>query len=320
MDIKILKFGGTALANPINQKKVIEIIKSKSPKRIIICSAMGRLGYEYSTDSLSKLVDGPITLKEKDRLLACGETISSIRLSSLLNNDNCPCIALSINEMGFICDNNYGNGNIINISNDKIISLLNTYDTLIIPGYIAMSKENEVITLGRGNSDLSAIIAAIALNQTEVILYKDIDGVYHTSPNQYQQFLKYKNISFDEMIALSKIGFEIVSYRALVEAKKHNITIIIKSFLNDDDGTIISLIPSNDICLGFNFIDKYVLLGTFKAQQVKNEIEKVFNEKHIFIKNEIIECDYLKFEISKSVKTLAKKIILKYFIDKINNF
>lgn len=312
MKISVMKFGGIALANPHNQSMVIDIITASKNKNIIICSAMGRMGYAYSTDSLLELVTGNITLKEKDRLLACGEIISSIRLSSLLN-EKMNAYALSCNEIGILCDNNYGKGNIKSFIISHIEQLLQKYDNLIIPGFIALSNEREVITLGRGNSDLSAVVIAINLGLSKTTLYKDVAGVYHTSPSQYQQFYKYEFISYDEMLALNHIGFQLVSEQAIIEAKKNNLIVEIKSFKENISGTLISSKAADEIYLGFNFDKKMVYIATFFPCLVKEQLAQMLANNHIFIKNEVIEEDYYAFEISKSVQNIIKKLLLSCF-------
>ena len=89
-----MKFGGDCLSTPKNQEKAKEIINSFEGKKIVICSAMGRDGFPYSTSNLNKIcLDDYISNKERDRLLANGEIISSIassitRFATSKVNDN----------------------------------------------------------------------------------------------------------------------------------------------------------------------------------------------------------------------------------------
>ena len=307
-NIKIIKFGGTSLATPRLQNNVVKIIRNNPAKYVIICSAMGRLGFPYSTESLMNLVDKlSLSNKEYDRLIGCGEIISSIRLSSVLNQNNIKTYALSYIESGINCDNSYSGGNIINLK-DNISDKLNTYQVIIVPGFIGKSNEEEIITLGRGNSDLSAILIADILKEKEVILYKDVDGVYHTSPQVYKKLKKYSNISYNEMILLNEIGFNVVSKDALIYAKEKEITIKIKHYNEENEGTIISNISSNEKLLGFNISDKYVDFVCYD-QKVVNLFKNRLNENHIFIEEELISEFIYRFHINKSIQSIIKKIL-----------
>ena len=310
MEISIIKFGGTALATPCEQQKVINVIKKYKQKLIIICSAMGRDGFSYSTNDLQKLVNvEQISLKEIDRLLSCGEIISSIRLSSLLNENGIKTYALSHKEIGIICDNNYGNGKVIN--NLPINKWLEVYDVIVVPGFIGLSKEEEIITLGRGNSDYSALLMAKKFNLENVILYKDVSGVSHTPPKLNTKMIWYEKISYDEMIALEKIGINIVSKKALECAKENRVNIHIKNYNNDEYGTLISNIPSNDLIIGFNIVKKIILIATFQANKVKKILFDKLNKIHIFAQNVKMDENVLSFEVSKSVINNVRKIIME---------
>ena len=306
-----MKFGGDSLATPKNQDIVKNIVSSSKEKIILVCSAMGRDGFPYSTASLLKLIDEKnISNKELDRLISVGEIISSIRLSSVLNSNKIKSYALSINEMGIKCDNSYTDGNVVSLDNKKINELIKKYKVIIVPGFIGLSNENEIITLGRGNSDLTSVLMAKLFSLDKVYLYKNVDGVFHTAPNVYRQFKIFNFISYDEMLALVDIGFGIVSKKAIIEAKKNKIILQINNYQTNIVGTIISSKASGDLILGFNIIDKLVKVATFNVQKVRDIITNSLEKKHIFVKNEMIKNSEYSFEISKSMVNLVKNILL----------
>lgn len=310
-----MKFGGDCLSTPNNQLIVKDIVSSYDENILLVCSAMGRDGFPYSTSSLEKLVDEEnILSKEKDRLISCGEIISSIRLSYLLNYYKINSYSLSYKEIGFNCDSNYGNGNVLFVNKNKIEDLLKTHKVLIIPGFIGESNENEVITLGKGNSDLTSVLVSNAFHQKIVYLYKNVDGVYHTSPSVYRQLKLFEFISYNEMLSLIDIGFGIVSKKAILEAEKNNIVIEIRNYLTNKTGTIISNKMSNDLIIGFNIDEKKVKIATFNPSRVKLEINKVLVGKHIFIKNEVIVSNMYCFEVGKSMINIVKKVLMDFII------
>ena len=315
-----MKFGGDCLSTPTNQIIVKDIIKSFKGKVIAVCSAMGREGFPYSTYNLNKICEeNYISLKERDRLLSIGEIISSIRLSYILNSYGTYTYSLSNTELGLNCDNNYGNANIININNSKLLELIDKYEVLTLPGFIGLSNEQEIITLGRGNSDLTAVIISKMLKINNVILYKNVDGVYHTPPSVYKQLNLYDYLSYDEMILLNSIGFQIVSYKALIFAKENNIDIEIRNVLSNKKGTVISKKSSSDTILGFNITDKIVKIASFNVEDTRKLIKEELAKMHIFIKNATIENNIYTFEINKSILSNVKKILIKV-MESVNKF
>ena len=310
MNIFVMKFGGDCLSTPKNQEKAKEIINSFEGKKIVICSAMGRDGFPYSTSNLNKIcLDDYISNKERDRLLANGEIISSIRMSYILNQNKIKSYALSYLELGIICDDNYSNGNIIKLENN-LNKYFDKYDVLLIPGFIGKTNNQEVITLGRGNADLTAVIYASICNIKKVYLYKNVEGVFHTSPDVYKKLNKYDYLSFEQMLLLNEIGFGIVSKKALIFAKENNIDIEIKCFENNSLGTLISNKEKDDIFLGFNIVDKIVKVASFQVINVSKIIKEELSKVHIFIKNEVINDNIYCFEINKSILSNVKKVLI----------
>lgn len=115
------------------------------------------------------------------------------------------------------------------------------------------------------------------------------------------------------MLALNHIGFQLVSEQAIIEAKKNNLIVEIKSFKENISGTLISSKAADEIYLGFNFDKKMVYIATFFPCLVKEQLAQMLANNHIFIKNEVIEKDYYAFEISKSVQNIIKKLLLSCF-------
>ena len=55
--MEVIKFGGTALQTKRQRENVINIIKEKKKPLIVVCSAMGRMGFSYATKTLKNLVN-----------------------------------------------------------------------------------------------------------------------------------------------------------------------------------------------------------------------------------------------------------------------
>lgn len=319
MQISICKFGGTALATPSDQMRAVQFIRKMPGKVLCVCSAMGRSGFAYSTANLEALVEPKLLLpSETDRLLACGEIISCARMSYVLKKSGICAYALSLAETGITCTDQFGDADIVRTDPEKILRLFRTYDVLIAPGYIGRTQNGETATLGKGNSDLTAVCLAQALHQKEATLYKNVDGVFHTPPQVYQQLMKYDQIGYGQMIALAEIGFGIVSVKALQAAQKHGILIRVRSYLNEEtEGTVISQAEADDLMLGFNFLEKRVSVASFFPCRIKELLEPELQKNHIFVRNEEIHETCYSFEINKSVRSIVRSILIG-FLEKQN--
>ena len=69
-----------------------------------------------------------------------------------------------------------------------------------------MTKDNEITTLGRGGSDLTAVALAIALKARVCEIFTDVEGIYTTDPRIVKEARKIREITFDEMLEMASLG------------------------------------------------------------------------------------------------------------------
>ena len=110
----VFKYGGTALLQEEKLiKTVIEGLKEYK-KIILVVSALARYPEPYATDTLFKMCECT-NEKETARIVSCGEIISSVRVSNILNKNFIKALSVSIYDIGL----NYNEGFTVN---DKIKS------------------------------------------------------------------------------------------------------------------------------------------------------------------------------------------------------
>lgn len=316
MELEVVKFGGTALATRKQMEKAAFLLKQKEKKKILcVVSAMGREGFPYATDTLQNLAGTKISSKEKDRLLACGEILSSVTFSSFLNERGFSCRALSYLESGIKAEGPYGKGKIVDVVKEKILCYFQKYDILLVPGFIAFNEENEIITLGRGNSDLTAVALAAAFSLKKVILYKDVEGVYPYLHSPIKKIKPYEHLSYDEMEILLNSGANIVSYDALLLAKEKKILLYILPFETLKKGTSIDENSQEKRnAFGLFIKDKGFRIACKEPMKIKEELKELFLCTHTLLKEEKIE-KHSYFFIPETSQTLLikRKIIQRYF-------
>ena len=314
--MKVIKFGGTAFQNPKLVDNVCEIIKKEEKPLLVVVSAIGRKGFPFATETLiNSLKENNLSKKEYDRLLSLGEIYSSIFLTSALKSNKINAYSLSYLEIGIECNDNYSEGHILSINDENIQKIAKKYEVLVVPGFVGSTSEKEVITLGRGTSDLTAVELSRLLKNKEVTLYKDVDGIYPTMFTNLYRLKPYENLSYDEVLSLIKIGFSPVNKKAILEAKKDNLEIIITNFIRSDKKTLISSVPSKNRVIGFNIDNNKVMVSTLYPEEIKKELIDLFKYQHIYIKDDEEGNDYFSFKVSGSQLMLVRQIIVKrYFV------
>ena len=106
-------------------------------------------------------------------------------------------------------------------------------------GFQGVSAEDEITTLGRGGSDLTAVAMAAALKADVCEIYTDVDGVYTTDPNIVPEARKLDRISYDEMLELASLGAKVLQTRSVEYAKNYLVPVHVRSSFNDNPGTMV---------------------------------------------------------------------------------
>ena len=316
MDVEVIKLGGNVLKTEKDRLICSKKINFKNnKKKIIVCSAMGRSGFPYSTDNLNVLAKN-INELEKDRLLSCGEIISSVVMSSFFNDLLINAYSLSYLDLGIIVEKNEGIIKKIEINEDKIKSYLKKYDVLIVPGFIAKDQNNEIRTLGRGNSDLTAMIIAKMFSLNKVYLFKDVLGVYPFLLSPIKNYNHYDYLHYDDMFELINSGSSIISKDALLFAKNNGIEIEVTSYNSFEKGTVINDKIELKKDVGFFIKDKIFDIVSNYPCLLNEKLNKEFKNNQLIIKKEYIEGNHYYFKLDSSQLLLAKKLIVNKIFDR----
>ena len=239
MNIVVQKYGGSSVADPDKIKNVasrISVKVKKGFKVIIVVSAMGK-----STDGLIKLakqISANPDPRELDMLLSTGEQVSVSLLSMALNDLGLRSKSLNAFQAGIRTTGDFNEAKILSFDNEKILSLLEELDTLVVTGFQGVTEEGEMTTLGRGGSDTSAVAMAASL-KIDCEIYSDVAGIYTIDPRLYPAARKIKYIAYDEMLEMASLGAKVLHSRSVEIAKKFDIKIYCSSSFVDEEGSYV---------------------------------------------------------------------------------
>ncbi len=307
--IKLIKIGGSLLKDKNTYSLLKDILTKEIKKKnkvILVVSAIGRNNDPYATDTLKKL-GANLNKKDLDYLIGQGEIISSFACASILKEFEPKVIRY--NQIGikkkqkFILDNR------------NLLNALKSSSLLIVPGFIILNEDNELMTLERGGSDLSAVLIAKMLNLKEITLYKETGGIMSGDPSLIASPYLIKNISYDEVYKLSKLGAKVLQKDAIKMAKENKIKIIVKSLYLDEIGSIVSFKGTQNKYLGVNNIDKDIyLVGNCSLNDVK-VINSLMTEYNIAINKIKLLKDAILVEVINGKRNFALNLIHHKFMN-----
>ena len=102
-----------------------------------------------------------------------------------------------------------------------------------------MNKYDDITTLGRGGSDTTAVALAAVLHADKCEIYTDVDGVFTADPRIVKNAKKLDFITYDEMLELASLGAKVLHNRSVEMAKKYNVELVVRSSLNQTEGTVV---------------------------------------------------------------------------------
>ncbi|MFZ7119765.1 MAG: aspartate kinase [Eubacteriaceae bacterium] len=246
MNIIVQKYGGTSVNTIYSRNKIIENLQcaiKNGYNCVIVVSAMGRKGEPYATDSLLKLIPSDYhNTREMDMLITCGEIISSVVISSHLKKFGFDTIPMTGGQAGIITDDNFGNSNIIKVENTRIAELLKSNKIPVVAGFQGITSHGEITTIGRGGSDVTAVLLGISLNAKHVEIFTDVDGIMTADPKVVPTAKLINQIDYNEVFQLAEYGAKIIHPRAVELAMNNNMPIMVYNTTKytDKSGTLIN--------------------------------------------------------------------------------
>jgi aspartate kinase len=133
----------------------------------------------------------------------------------------------------------------------RLIELLATHDVVVAPGFLARGDGDSIVSLGRGGSDLTAVLLAAGLKAIRCELVKDVPGYFSSDPHRDPDARPLPAIDYATALAMASAGCELVQRAALEAAEQHALPIVVRSMasgrrteigghatlsqLNDDD-------------------------------------------------------------------------------------
>ena len=240
MSLIVQKYGGTSVTTPELIKRVAGRIIAKKKERndiVVVVSAMGD-STDQLVDLVRKITDRPRE-REMDMLLSTGELVSIALLSMAINSMGAEAISFTGLQSGIITDAIHTKARILDIRADRIREELKKGRIVIVAGFQGVSVDQEVTTLGRGGSDMTAVALAYALDAHQCEILTDVDGVYTADPSIVPKARKLEVLSSDEMLELASAGAKVLYARSVEFANKYGVILHVRSSFNENSGTLV---------------------------------------------------------------------------------
>ena len=326
MALIVKKFGGSSVGSTEKIMNVAKrIIEEKKPgdQIVMVVSAMGD-----TTDDLIELAKGinsnPYQYsREMDMLLTTGEQVSISLLTMAFKSLGQKAISLTGPMVGMRTNSVHTKGKIVDIKPSRVRKELEKGKIVVVSGFQGVDEKGDPVTLGRGGSDTSAVALAGALKADACEIYTDVDGVYSADPRLVPDARKMKEITYDEMLEMARLGAGVMQPRSVEMGMYFNIPIHVRSTFTNKPGTMIreayTMEEKDFLIRGVahdSNVAKVAVLGVPNDPGVAHAIFSALSEKNIAVDMIVQSIRNIEKNVTDMVFTItqddlaeAKKIV-----------
>lgn len=246
MALIVQKYGGSSVADAESIKRVAKrIVETRKAGNdvVVVVSAMGDTTDEL-VDLASQVAPMP-SGRELDMLLTAGERISMSLLAMAIKAMGVDARSYTGSQAGMATDARHGSARIVEVNPTRIREAIDAGAIAIVAGFQGFNRgTGDITTLGRGGSDTTAVALAAALGGEVCEIYTDVDGVFTADPRIVPKARKIDRVSSEEMLELAAAGSKVLYIRAVEYARRHGVTIHVRSSFSNKEGTLV-LNPQN---------------------------------------------------------------------------
>lgn len=272
--LKVVKFGGSSLADAAQFEKVRQIITADPARRVVVVSAPGKrfsadhkitdllylcyahLQYGVSAEGVFSMVveryrsivaDCGLSADIDKGFLALYEKMQQgISQDELVSRGEYFAARLMAEYLGF---DFLDAAEWLQFSFDGQIDREHSYETLcriaedrsvVIPGFYGVMPDGHIKVLSRGGSDVTGALAAAALGADVYENWTDVSGILMADPRIVENPRPIERITYNELRELSFVGAQVLHEGTVFPVREKNIPLNIRN-TNDPDhpGTLI---------------------------------------------------------------------------------
>ncbi len=275
MGIKVLKFGGSSVADAIQFRKIKNIVEADDDRRYIVVSAPGKrykqdnkitdllylckthiehnLPYEqvfqvicdrYTIMQMNLGIDAKLELefqKIRDELVkgASDEYMAS-RGEYLNAIVTAELLGYKFIDSAEVISFDADGKLLEKETNEKLKAVLSEYERAVLPGFYGSDVDGNIRTFSRGGSDITGSLVAKAVDAEIYENWTDVSGFLMADPRIVENPKQIENISYSELRELAYMGASVLHEDAIYPVKEAGIPINIRNTNEpENNGTII---------------------------------------------------------------------------------
>ena len=160
-----------------------------------------------------------------DLLWSTGELRSVALLALHLQRLGVSAVPFNVHQTGLIAER----AGATTVRPLQLLAALTHARIVIVPGFLGVNAGGTVTSLGRGGSDLTAVLLAAALRADVCELIKDVPGYFTADPHTSAEARPIHDLPVEEALRMADEGCDLVQRAALAAASAAALPLVIRS-------------------------------------------------------------------------------------------
>jgi aspartate kinase len=225
--LSVLKIGGSILRNDRSYADAARFLQTRlalnqDERLVVIVSA--QFGTTDDLEAEAQTIADDPSQTTLDLLWSTGELRSVALLALHLQRIGVSAAPFNVHQAGLVADRIAGTS----VRPLRLLAALAHARIVIVPGFLGVSAGGTITSLGRGGSDLTAVLLASAIRADACELIKDVAGYHTADPHRDPAARQIHRLSVDDAIAMADRGCDLVQRAALVTAGETGLDIIVR--------------------------------------------------------------------------------------------
>jgi aspartate kinase len=241
----VVKIGGSILTGGKAFRRSAEFVEERlrgsDERYVVVVSAQN--GMTDGLEQAARQIAPTPERRAQDLLWATGELGSVALLTLHLHRLSIPAIGLNVHETGLRVAGSGDSIGEITVDSGVLDEALTDHRVVVVPGFLATNASGSIVSIGRGGSDLTAVLLSIHLRAMRCELVKGVGGYFTQDPRVDPSGVHIRNLTFEKALEMADAGCELVQRQAIEAAAGSGIPILVRSMGNTRLGSVISPAP-----------------------------------------------------------------------------
>jgi aspartate kinase len=248
--VVVMKLGGSVLADDESYRRAARYVvrrlhKCSGERFVVVVSAQ-----KGHTDELEQLARGITSCPDQrtlDLLWSTGELRSVALLTFHLEELGVAAVGLNVQETGLGFNGAGGGEARIESLSAEIQRAFDDHSVVVVPGFFGTLAGGMIVSLGRGGSDLSAVVLAREFEAKHCELIKDVPGYFTEDPDTTSVAEHLPWVSYETALEMADRGCELIQRVALEAARESSLELVVRGLADTVAGTVVSMHATREL-------------------------------------------------------------------------